>query len=76
MNGAVYIGVCDMLLRVSSRVYEVARWPAVEARYMRSCWGSHPRKTVKNELGAHEFPCSFVGATPYWGKGQWVKKNI
>ena len=31
---------------------------------------------MKNELGTHEFPSSSVGATPYWGKGQQVKKNI
>ena len=37
---------------------------------LRSCWGSHPRTTVKNE-----FPCSYVGATPCWGKGQQMKKK-
>ena len=34
----------------------------------RFCWGSHPRTTVKNESGTHEFPCSSVGATPLLGK--------
>ena len=43
---------------------------------LRFCWGSHPRTTVKNELGTHEFPCPSVGATPYWGKGQRVKKYV
>ena len=37
---------------------------------VRSCWGSHSRTTVKNESGTNEFPCSFVWATPYLGKGQ------
>ena len=32
---------------------------------LRSCWGSHPRATVKNESGTHEFSSSSVGATPY-----------
>ena len=41
---------------------------------LRSCWGSHSKTTVKNELGTHEFTCSSVGANPYWGKGQRVKK--
>ena len=45
----------------ASKMYEVARWLAVEAQYMRSCWGSHPRTIVKNESGTHEFPCSSVG---------------
>ena len=57
-------------------MYEAAKWLAVGARYMRPCWGSHPRTTVKNESGTHDFPCSSVEATPYWGKGQQVKKKI
>ena len=30
---------------------------------------------MKNKLGTREFPCSSVGATPYWGKGQQVEKE-
>ena len=30
---------------------------------------------VKNESGTGEFPCFSVGATPFWGKGQWVKND-
>ena len=41
---------------------------------LRFCWDSYPRTTVKNESGTHEFPCSSVEATPYWGKGQQIKK--
>ena len=41
---------------------------------LRSYRGSHPRTTVKNESDTQEFPSSSVGATPYWGKGQQVKK--
>ena len=30
---------------------------------------------MKNESGTQEFPCSSVGDTPSWGKGQKVKKK-
>ena len=53
-------------------MYEVARWLAVEVR---SCCGSLPRTTMKNESGTYEIPCSSGVATPYWGKGQRVKKK-
>ena len=41
---------------------------------LRFCWGSHPRTYGEEKSGTREFPCSSVGATPYWGKGQQVKK--
>ena len=60
-------------------MYEAARWLAVEARYMRSCWGSPPRITVKNGSGTHEFPFSYVGASllPIVEKASgWREKNL
>ena len=49
-------------------MYDSARWLALKLRF---CWGSHPRTTVKNELGTHELPCSSVGATPIGEKASW-----
>ena len=68
MNGAVYVGDVTCCWRVSSRMYEAASWLAVEAWYMVSCSGAHPRTRVKNESGTHGFHCSSAWATHYWEK--------
>ena len=65
-------GVCNA---VGQSPAGYMKWPGGWLWKLRFCWGSHPRTTVKNESGTHKFPCCFVGATPYWGKGQQLKKK-
>ena len=36
------------------------KWPGGWLWKRWSYWGSHPRTTVKNESGTHEFPCFSV----------------
>ena len=54
---------------------EAARWLAAEAQYLRSCWVSLLKTTVKNESDTRVF-VFFGWGYPCWGNGQQVKEKI